>query len=86
MGRERDQEVRMPGIIPKEHFIWQGFKRKRSYYPFEAMVIGDYFKLNTPDAAAKARRALYTFYRKYPGRRFTVRQREDAEWICRRVR
>jgi hypothetical protein len=50
------------------------------------MILGDFFLLDSQDHAVAARNALKTFYRRYAGRKFTIKQ-EDATgyWICRRA-
>lgn len=84
MSKARDEEVRLPGIVPREHQLRE-LPSGRMKYPFRAMVIGDYFRIFTWTQAVAVRSALRSFYTRATGRKFTVRQREDGEWLCRRV-
>jgi hypothetical protein len=50
------------------------------------MIRGDYFVVDLEREAMGVRNALKSFYKRYPTRRFTVRQgEEDWIWIVRRV-
>ena len=73
-------------IRPRRHVVRYNITTGRARYPFKAMVIGDFFLLDSHDHAVAARNALKTFYRRYSGRKFVIRQ-EDATgyWICRRT-
>lgn len=82
---KRDVEIRLPGIVPREHFVQRSVLSGRAKYPFKSLIIGDYVILRTQQDAILVREALKSFKRRYPARRFTVRQREIGEWICRRV-
>jgi hypothetical protein len=86
MTHEKDMEVPGVGVQSKEHKVRTGIG-PRVRYPFTAMVRNDYFVLMCLSDALKARNALKSFYRRYPARRFTVRQRQEDQsvWICRRV-
>lgn len=86
MSRAKDEEVRLPGIVPREHLMrtygWNGRKK----YPFKGMIIGDYFKIHDRERALSVRASIRSFRRRYPAREFTVRQVQGQEyWICRRV-
>lgn len=83
MGRERDIEMVVVGPKPKEHRL--GKKGMVTDYPFRGMLLGDWFVVWTKREAAAARNAAGSFVKRRPGRKFAVRQREDGEWICRRV-
>lgn len=82
----RDKEVRNPDplIVPREHHL-RVTQKGRYRYPFKGMLIGDYFRVYSLNESILIRSALQSFYRRTPTRKFTVRQREDGEWICRRV-
>lgn len=85
MSRARDVEVRLPGIVPREHFHRPYGTRGKRTYPFKAMIVGDFFTVRDEQQVVSVRACLRSFYKRYPGRRFTVRQKEDRVWICRRV-
>ena len=82
----RDQEGKNPDsfIVAREHALRKTVGG-RTRYPFKGMLIGDYFRVYTIGESILVRSALQSFYRRTPTRKFTVRQREDGEWICRRV-
>ena len=83
MSRLRDEEVRSPGITPRD---WgTGRKSNRMQYPFKKMLVGDYFVVYSVIEARGVRSALQSFYSRHAGRKFWVRQREDGEWVCRRI-
>ena len=84
MSKARDEEVRLPGIVPREHRIVK-LPSGRCKYPFKAMVVGDFCRVLMMTEAIALRSALRSFYKRNAGRRFTVRQRDDGEWICRRT-
>jgi hypothetical protein len=73
-------------IRPRRHAVRYNVNTGRARYPFKAMILGDFFLLDSQDHAVAARNALKTFYRRYAGRKFTIKQ-EDATgyWICRRA-
>lgn len=85
MSKAKDVEVVSPGIVPREHHVREYGLRGRKKYPFKGMIVGDFFKLNSWKEAVNARAALASFSKRTPGRKFTIRQREVGEWICRRV-
>jgi len=87
MSKARDVEVTMPGIVPREHHVRGfGFKNKVNY-PFHAMLIGDYFILETAQDAAKARSAASMQSKRNPLYRFTVRlDKTGSHWVCRRIK
>lgn len=82
----RDEEVQNPDsfIVAKEHPVRKTVTG-RNKYPFKGMLVGDYFRVFSAGESILVRSALQSFYSRIPARRFTVRQREDGEWICRRV-
>ena len=90
MPKPYDEPIALPGIKPREHSVATRHDGKvvRGGYPFRAMLVGDYFRIRTPEGAQKARDALKTFYRNRQsvGRRFTVRPNTEGIWICRRYR
>lgn len=82
----RDEVVGLVGITQRQHFIRRSSTSSRVRYPFKAMIRGDYFLIELPSEAMRVRDALKSFYKRYPTRRFTVRQgEEDGLWIVRRV-
>jgi len=87
MSKARDVEVKMPGIVAREHPIRRfGFQGKVQY-PFAAMLIGDYFILETAQDAAKARSAASMQSKRNPLYRFTVRlDKTGSHWVCRRIK
>ena len=87
MSKARDIEVKMPGITAREHPV-RGFGfQGKVHYPFAAMLIGDYFILETAKDAHKARSAASMQSKRNPLYRFTVRlDKTGSYWICRRVK
>ena len=85
MSRAKDEEVRSPGVVPREHFVRPLGLRGRKKYPLKAMIVGDFFVLHSWDDALAIRAAIRSFHKRSPGRSFTVRQREAGVWVCRRV-
>jgi len=85
MSRAKDEEVRLPGITPREHFTRPYGTNGKRKYPFKAMIVGDYFKVESHDQVLSVRACLRSFYKSYPGRKFTVRQKDSFVWICRRI-
>jgi hypothetical protein len=85
MSREKDEEITIPGIKPREHFMRPSGIRGRTKYPFKGMIVGDYFRVDSWDQALHVRAALRSFYKRKPGRQFTVRQNDEGWWVCRRV-
>jgi hypothetical protein len=82
----RDEVVGLVGITQRQHYMRRSSTSKRIRYPFKAMIRGDYFLCESPLEVENIRSALKSFYRRYPTRRFTVRQgEEDGLWIIRRV-
>jgi hypothetical protein len=82
----KDEVVGLPGITQKQHFMRRSSTSNRIRYPFKAMIRGDYFLVELEREAMGVRNALKSFYKRYPNRRFTVRQgEEDWIWIVRRV-
>jgi len=49
------------------------------------MLLDDYILLDSHDHAVAARNALKTFYRRYVGRKFSVKENEEGYWVCRRI-
>jgi hypothetical protein len=84
MSRAKDVEIRTPGVEPREHFVRAYGTNGKRKYPFKAMIVGDYFRIETPKQVLSVRACLRAFYKTSPGRRFTVRQREEGVWVCRR--
>lgn len=84
MSKARDAEIRLPGIKPRN---WGLEKRAtgRVSYPFQKMLVGDFFVVYSVTEARGVRSALQSFYSRHAGRRFSVRQRADGEWVCRRI-
>ena len=85
MSKAMDEEVLMPGLRPRERFSRPYGIKGRRIYPFKAMIIGDFFKLDDYNKVISVRSCLKRFYKLHPGRRFTVRPDEEGYWICRRV-
>ncbi|WJZ48079.1 hypothetical protein [Phage DSL-LC04] len=82
----RDVEIRNPDpIIKAKEFFLSRTPAGRVRYPFKRMIVGDYFRVYTMAEATAIRNALQSFYKRTPGRTFTTRQRDDGEWVCRRV-
>jgi hypothetical protein len=82
----RDEVVGLVGITQKQHFMRRSSTSRRIRYPFKAMIRGDYFLVESMRESLGVRSALKSFYRRYPTRRFTVRQgEEDGLWIVRRI-
>jgi hypothetical protein len=82
----RDEVVGLVGITQREHFMRRSSTSGRIRYPFKNMIRGDYFVVELEKEAQGVRNALKSFYKRYPTRRFTVRQgEEDWIWIVRRV-
>lgn len=81
----RDEEVKTTGPVPREHAVRRNVLTGRAKYPFKYMVLGDYLVLTTNRDALAIRDALKSFYRRDPSRRFSVRQRTEGEWVCRRI-
>ena len=59
----------------------------RMRYPFNSMIIGDFFVVHSRERAKKINSALWT-YRKSrgAGKKFTVTKCSDGHYICRRVK
>ena len=59
----------------------------RRKYPFKRMLIGEWFSVFTLHDSRAVRHALRSFARRFPDRKFTVRQRleDDDHWVCRRA-
>lgn len=72
-------------IKPKCHVVRYNLLTGRARYPFKAMLVDDYILLDSHDHAIAARNALKTFYRRYAGRRFSVKENGEGYWICRRI-
>lgn len=86
MSKAKDEEVVAPGVVPRERFTRPYGTMGKKKYPFSGMLVGDYLLLDTWSEAVAVRAALRSFYKRNPGRRFTVRQSEEKEcWVCRRV-
>ena len=82
----RDEVVGLVGITQRQHFMRRSSTSKRIRYPFKAMIRGDYFLVESMLESLSVRNALKSFYRRYPTRRFTVRQgEEEGLWIVRRI-
>jgi hypothetical protein len=82
----KDEVVGLVGITQKQHFMRRSSTSNRIRYPFKAMIRGDYFLVELEREAMGVRNALKSFYKRYPNRRFTVRQGEEEwVWIVRRV-
>ena len=81
----RDEELKLPGVEPREHAVRRNVLTGRAKYPFKYMVLGDYFLMSSYRDAMAARDALKSFNRRDPTRRFSVRQRNEGEWVCRRI-
>ncbi len=81
----KDVELSLPGVMPREHAVRRNVISGRTRYPFKYMLLNDYFVLTTLRDAGATRDALKSFNRREPAKRFTVRQRNEGEWICRRV-
>jgi hypothetical protein len=87
MSRAKDEEIRLPGITPRDWGRVFG-EDGRGRYPFGKMLIGDYFVLTSMGEASAVRSGLQSFYARHSGRQFWVRQRDnvEGEWVCRRIR
>lgn len=82
----KDEEVKNPDpVVKARQFFVRYTLSGRNKFPFKKMLVGDYFTVDTVVQADQTRRALQSFYNRTPGRRFTVRQKEDGVWYCRRV-
>lgn len=82
-----DEEIPLHGgIKPRRHTVGMTVNG-RMRYPFKAMIVNDYFVVESTTAAIAVRNALKSFYRRMPTRQFTVRQKQDVDglWIVRRV-
>jgi len=83
----RDVEVQNPDpVIKARQFHVSHSAAGRNKFPFRKMLIGDYFVMETLTEARQARCALQSFYKRIPGRRFMVRQKDDGVWYCRRYK
>jgi len=71
-------------IAPRRHSL-RRWATGRPQYPFAAMIVGDFFVIDTEDGAVKARNALATFCRKATGRKFSV-LKTDNFWTCTRIK
>lgn len=74
-----------PRVKPKRHVVRYNLLTGRARYPFKAMLLDDYILLDSHDHAVAARNALKTFYRRYVGRKFSVKENEEGYWVCRRI-
>lgn len=85
MRRDEDKPFYV-GIKAKKHSV-RFTPAGRTRYPFKAMIINDYFTLESGTAVVAVRNALKSFYKRVPNRKFTVRQPAgvDGLWIVRRV-
>lgn len=85
MPRLFDEPCSVEGITPRCHKV----RRMNSgtlKYPFKAMIIGDYFLIETADDAQLTGAAARKYGYRYPPRRFTVRPTPESPfWVCRRV-
>lgn len=59
------------GITAREHPV-RKFGLNRIKWPFKAMVINDFCVIEAHDAV-RAKNALKSFYKRFPGRRFSNR-------------
>jgi len=71
-------------IVPRRHSL-RRWATGRPQYPFAAMIVGDFFVIDSEEGAVKARNALATFYRKTTGRKFNV-LKTDNFWTCTRIK
>jgi len=82
----RDVVVSLPGITQKQHHVRRSSTGIRKKYPFKGMIRGDYFLVESQTEVLTVRSALKSFYKRYPTRRFTVRQGlDDGLWVVRRI-
>lgn len=84
MRRDEEVDNHDPLIAAREHSL-RKTATGRYKYPFKAMLVNDYFRVFSAGESVLVRSALQSFYSRTPTRRFSVRQRDDGEWICRRV-
>ena len=85
MSKAKDEEIRLPGITPRDWGLGRRATSGRAKYPFKKMLIGDFFVVYSRTEAHGVRSALQSFYSRHAGRKFWVRQRNDGEWVCRRI-
>lgn len=81
----KDVPLSLPGVQSREHAVRRNVLSGRTRYPFKFMLLNDYFVLTTLHDAEATRNALKSFNRRDSAKRFTVRQRHEGEWICRRI-
>jgi hypothetical protein len=81
----KDVEVVGTGIAVREHYVRRNILTGRASWPFKYMVLGDFIVLMAQSDAQAARDAVKSFSRRYPEKRFSVRQRANGDWVCRRV-
>lgn len=69
-----------------EHVV-RSIPSGRKKYPFKVMQVGDWILLESAREAQSIRDAIRSHVRRFPARKFSVRQRLDSDtvWVCRRV-
>jgi len=82
--RDKEVENSNPKIRIREFHVTHTVSG-RNRFPFKKMLVGDFFRVFTFRESVSIRSALQSFYKRHPGRQFTTRQRDDGEWVCRRV-
>ncbi len=84
----KDQEApRLDGIVARKHSV-RYTRTQRTSYPFRAMLVNDYFVVQSLTASINARDAAKTYCRRHGGnKKFSVRQMKefDGVWIVRRI-
>ena len=78
MPRIFDEEV-PSGIAAREHPV-RKFGLNRIKWPFKGMVINDFCVIDSEDAW-RAKNALKSFYRRFPGRRFSSRPTQPGATV-----
>lgn len=78
MPRIFDEEV-ASGIAAREHPV-RKFGLNRIKWPFKAMIVNDFCVIEAHDAV-RAKNALKSFYKRFPGRRFSSRPTQPGATI-----
>ena len=86
MPRLYDEPCSTEGITPRKHTM-RRLSSGTLKYPFKAMIVGDYFLIETGDDAQLVGSAARKYGYRYTPRKFTVRPASDGTpyWVCRRI-